>query len=311
MPNRTRTPSASPTLTPASILDPAILGPRLWPERELRGHVGIHAVRRGETTVATRQSHRGSLRLIRPHYLDSGGHLTFTLLNPGGGYFSGDDYRIDVRVGPDASLTLTDQGATSIYKTPGDYCMQEFNIVLDSGAYFEYIPSQLIAFSHATYHQFTRVTMAPDATLVLRDIITPGWSPTHAHFTYDEVRIRTAIYRHNTLLMLDNLLVRPEDGTLGVDSFLYLEDMTHVGTMSVIDARIDSVYVENVRTIIDHTARDLPGHVRAAATLTSGPGFAVRVLGSHTDEIATVLDNVTNHVRAHLRQLGPLSLRKH
>lgn len=35
-------------------------------------------------SAATHQFHRGALRVLRPHYLDASGQVTYTMVNPGG-----------------------------------------------------------------------------------------------------------------------------------------------------------------------------------------------------------------------------------
>jgi urease accessory protein len=295
---------------PAELVDAAPLPTRLWPLRDLRGRLGLDVVVREGRSYVRRQSHSGMLRVIRPHYLDGSGQPCLTMINPGGGYFGGDDYRIDVHVGEGASLLLTDQSATTVYKTPGDYCLQEVNVSLGPGAVLEYLPSQVIPYRDATYHQHTRVAMDPTASFLAAEIITPGWSPDRSLFEYDEVRLRTAISVGGRPALLDNLLVRPGSGSHEADALLFLEGMTHLGTLTAIDARIDDEVLDLVRRTLAERTADSSRPLRAGATRTEGPGLAVRVIGTHTDDIVACLHAVANLLRARWREQGPLRLRK-
>lgn len=295
---------------PAELIDSASLPPRLWDLRDLRGQLGLDVAVQDSRSYVRRQSHSGFLRVIRPHYLDGSGQAFLTMINPGGGYFGGDDYRIDVHLDEDASLLLTDQSATTVYKTPGDYCLQEVNVSLAAGAVLEYLPSQVIPFRDATYHQHLRVSMDPTATFLSTEIITPGWSPDRGQFEYDEVRLRSAISVGGRPVLLDNLLVRPGSHSHEADSLLFLEDMTHLGTLTAIDARIDDEVLALVRQVLAERAAAATQPLRFAATCTGGPGLSVRVIGTHTDDITACLHGVADALRARWRGQGPLQLRK-
>lgn len=301
--------SASTLLT--DLPNKVSLPPRLWPLRELRGQLGLSIVEEEERSYAKRQMHQGYSRVLRPHYMDDSGQVYYTMINPGGGYFGGDDYRIDLQVGENASLLLTDQSATTVYKTPDNYCSQELNVLLEPGAVLEYVPSQLILYRNATFHQYLRVDMAPTASLLLTEIITPGWSPDQGLFQYDEVRLRTAVNVNGAPALLDNLLVRPGRGSLNQDPLLFLEDKTHLGTLTAVDRRIDTHVVLRIREILRAQAEKARTPLQWAATCTDGPGLSVRVLGMHTDDIKPLLHAVINYLRREWRKQEPLVLRKY
>lgn len=295
---------------PDEITEAAALPPRLWEPRPYVGEMGFAIEQRDGRSFAKRQTHKGMSRVVRPHYLDDSGQVYYTMINPGGGFFGGDDYRIDVAVGEDASFLLTDQSATTVYKTPDDYCMQEVNIALAPGAVLEFLPSQLIAYTNATYKQFLRVDMAPTSTLVFADIITPGWAADGTQFTFDEVHVRSAINVDGKPAILDNLRVRPGTGMLTKDSLLFLEDKTHLGTLTAVDRRIDDDTVKAVREEMAVRAADTATEVRWAVSASDAPGLSVRAIGTHTDDIRHVLYAAADLLRAEHRSQGPVRLRK-
>ena len=72
----------------------------------------------------------------------------------------------------------------------------------------------MIAYREASYRQNTHVTVRPSSSLIMAEVITPGWSPDGASFRYEELRLRTEIRGRDPaeaggLLALDNLLIRP------------------------------------------------------------------------------------------------------
>ena len=145
--------------------------------------------------MATHQFHRGALRVLRPHYLDESGQVCYVLVNPGGAYLGADLYVIDVEVADGAKLLLATQSATKIYRTPGSFAEQRMRLRLGEGAQLELAPDQVIAYREASYRQNTHVTVRPSSSLIMAEIVTPGWSPDGASFRYEELRLRTEIRR--------------------------------------------------------------------------------------------------------------------
>lgn len=299
--------SESPTLAEAA--SPQLR--RLHQLREPMGLLRLEIARRGEKSVASHQYHEGALRVMRPHYLDDTGQVYYTIINPGGAYFAGDDYHFQIAVAEDASLLLTGQSATKIYKTPGNYSLQDFDVELGPGAVLEYLPDQLIAYEDATYEQHMRVRMHPSASFLTAEIVTPGWAPDGTLFRYDEIRMRTAVEVGGELAVVDNLLLRPGDGTLSADSLLYLEDQTHFASLLAVDQRIDQALVEELREIMAEHAADYAHPVRHGISLIDGPGLAVRAIGSYTEDLYGLVTMIADELRRRFRGQGPLHLRKY
>lgn len=285
--------------------------PRFHQLREPVGTLDLQIIDQGGQSVAGHRYHQGALRLMRAHYLDDSGQVYYTIINPGGAYFGGDDYHFTVQVEENASLLLTGQSATKVYKTPDDYSLQDFDVELGPGAVFEYIPDQLIAYEDATYSQHMNVRMDPTASLLTAEIVTPGWAPDGSLFKFDEVRMRTAVAVGDELALVDNLLVRPGDGSFTDDSLLFLEDQTHFATLIAVDPRIDADLVKEIRELMAEHQSTYSHKVLDAVTLTDGPGLAVRAIGSYTEDLYSLVTLVANELRRRFRGQGPLELRKY
>lgn len=275
------------------------------PTGELRLGVGL----RGGRTVATGQYHQGALRVIRPHYLDGSGQVCYVVVNPGGGYLGGDTYRLDIEVDEGASLLLTTQSATKVYRTPGRHAQQDTRIRLAAGAALENVPDQLIAYREASYRQRTTVEMDPTASLVLAEVVTSGWSPDGRPFRYDEVRLRTDVHVGGRLAVVDNLLLRP--AATPVDAMLYLGEHTHFGTLLVVDPRVDAQCVAELRAMLEEAAAGAASGVELGISLLDAPGFALRALGRSTEVLNALIAAAVNALRARWSGQGPLDLRKY
>lgn len=284
-------------------------GSGLVQQSSLTGELRLHIERRSGKDVATQQFHQGALRILRPHYLDDTAQVCYTIVNPGGGYLGADQYGVDISIGEAASLLLTTQSATKIYRTPQGQAHSQMRIKLAEDAVLEYLPDQLIAYQDASYGQETIVEMSQSSSLVMFEVITPGWSPEGELFQYENIRLRTEVHVDGVLAVLDNLSVQPSNQNIG--SMLYLQDFTHVGMLLAIDQRINTHMLESLREIAYAVAAQQPEPVHVGISETATAGLSVRTLGYSTESSTAVLMSVVNELRRRLRGQASVQLRKY
>ena len=268
------------------------------------------SLQRGRS-VASHQFHEGALRVLRPHYLDDSGQVCYVVVNPGGAYLGADLFLLDVEVGDSASLLLTTQSATKVYRTPGSFAEQRMTVRLGEGARLEFMPDQLIAYREASYRQRTAVTLRPSSTLVMAEVVTPGWSPDGAAFRYEEVRLRNDLHVETQagtrLLALDNLLIRPPLGD--VTGLGFMEGRSHLGSLVVVDARVDQALADELHALT--TGFDALTGVSLTRTVAGTTGLVLRSLSNSTGELNGLLGACANLLRQRWNGQAPLNLRKH
>ncbi len=272
----------------------------------LAGELAFTFAPRAGRTVATAQRHGGALQTLRPMYLDDSGQVSYLIVNPGGACLRGDRYEIDIALERDARVLLTTQSATKVYRTPGGGAAQDMRLRLGPGAVLEYVPDQLILYRGATYRQDTTIEMHPSASLVMYEIVTPGWSPDGAVFRYDELRMRTRIVRGGELLAVDNLLARPGADGAGLSGIGFMDGRTHLGSLTVVDPRVDAALVDEIADLCGQRPA-----VQAGITALAGPGLVLRCLADETDELRSLFDLVVAHLRAAWTGQAPMNLRKY
>nr|WP_062737066.1 urease accessory protein UreD [Kocuria turfanensis] len=272
------------------------------------GRLALVLAPRGERTVAVRQFHAGALRVLRPHRLDGSGQPCFVVVNPGGGYLGGDRYELDVAVEAAGTALVTTQSATKVYRSPGAPARQDVRIALGPGAVLEYLPDQLIAYEDAEYVQSTTVSMDPSACLVASEVVTPGWAPDGTVFRYRGVALRTEVVMDGTTVVLDNLRLRPaEDAVAGLG---FLEGRTHLGSLLVVDPRVDRALVDQVHELLAAAEQRLP-QLRCGVSELPVPGLVVRALGPGSAELTELLLDVSALLRARWTGQGRVALRKY
>ncbi|GAA1274150.1 urease accessory protein UreD [Arthrobacter pascens] len=262
-------------------------------------------------SIASTQFHQGALRILRPHYLDESGQVCYVMVNPGGAYLGADLYVIDVEVGDGAKLLLTTQSATKIYRTPGSFAEQRMTLRLGEGAQLELAPDQLIAYREASYRQNTLITLTPSSSLVMAEVITPGWSPDGASFRYEELRLRTEIHVEagggTELLALDNLLIRPSLND--VTGMGFMEGRSHLGSLVVVDSRVDQALADELHAL--SAGHDAYTGVSLTASLGGTTGLVLRSLSDSTEELNRLLGACTALLRGQWYGQAPLDLRKY
>jgi urease accessory protein len=275
------------------------------------GELELVVADRGGRSVATHQYHRGALRVLRPHYLDDSGQVCYVLVNPGGACLGADLYVIDVEVGEGAKLLLTTQSATKIYRTPGSFAEQRLRVRLREGAQLELAPDQLIAYREASYRQNTHITVHPTSSLVMSEVITPGWSPDGARFRYEELRLRTEIHVETDdktgLLALDNVLVRPPLGD--VSGMGFMEGFSHLGSLIVVDARVDQALADELHLLA--ASHDAYTGISLTVTMDGITGLVLRALSNSTEELNKLLGGCSALLRQRWHGTAPRDLRKY
>jgi len=275
------------------------------------GRLELDVSSRGGRSVASHQFHEGALRVLRPHYLDDSGQVCYVVVNPGGAYLGADLFLIDVEVQESASLLLTTQSATKVYRTPGSFAEQRMAVRLGEGARLELMPDQLIAYREASYRQRTAVTLRPSSSLVMAEVVTPGWSPDGSAFQYEEVRLRNEIRietdHGSHLLALDNLLIRPP--LHDVTGLGFMEGYSHLGSLVVVDARVDQALADELHGLT--VVREALTGISLTRTVAGTTGLVLRSLSNSTDELNRLLRSCTDLLRERWFGQGPLDLRKH
>lgn len=269
----------------------------------------------GGRSIATSQFHTRALKVVRPHYLDDSGQVYYIIANPGGGYVGGDAYRVCVDVAPGASCLLTDQSAAKVYRTPGDFVVQNIEFTVGDGAVLEYIPDQLILYRDADFRQHLTARVHKDGSLFFSDIITPGWSPEGGTFLYRQARLRNVVYVDDELEVVDNLRLNPLDPEFGVEQYFFLGGRTHVANAVCLDPGVTQELIDDLRTFIADrvtAASAAPAaDMIASISATGRPGFIVRALGNRTEELFQLILAVADLVRSRLRGQGPIRMRQY
>ncbi len=276
----------------------------------IAGRIRLSVARTGRRTTPVRAEGQGVLRLLRPLYLDDSGQLMYVVVNPGGAYF-GEKYHLSVSVGANAHLLVSSQGATRIHRTPDEPAEQLLTCTLGDGSRLEYVPDQTIAYRDADYRQITTVRAAPSAQGFFGEIVTPGWDPKGAPFTYAGIRMRFDVVTgpHERPVCTDNIRIQPSMLGDAINGIGHLEGASHMGSVWILGPHATPAYVDEVRSAVESC-----GIVKAGVTGGERHGVSwllVRALAGSTDELRQMISAVNQLDRATTTGQSTLDLRRY
>jgi urease accessory protein len=234
---------------------------------------------------------------MRPYYLDDSGTAYIYLLSPGGGVVGGDRYSITVTLETGARACMTTASATKIYASPDTMAHQRFDIVLQAGAAFEYLPEQIIPFARSVFRQDMKVRLGPGALAVLAEIVAPGRLARGEAFSYDDYSSGLSVADSGgRLLIRERTRLQPKSWQAGSGLGL-LEGYTYLGTLYVLGECCGAP---------DELADDLHGllanrkHCVGSATALERGGVVVRLLAEDHETLSCALHTVWDQVRRRL-----------
>lgn len=217
------------------------------------------------------------------------------ILSSGGPNVDGDRYELQIKVGTDAFAHLSTGAATKLAGMRYNYASMTQHIVLDEGAYLEFLPEPVIPCRHTRFASDTRLTVHPTATICYAEIFTGGRKH-HAggeHFDYD-------------LLAVNVQGQRPDGEWLFKEKFVSFPSQyapTVIGVMDGYEVWANVVVITpsgNADAIYSATEAFILPDGKLAAGITRLPGacgLLYKVLGHETGPVKRQVRKFCSSVR--------------
>jgi len=132
--------------------------------------------RRGDRTILADLYRRAPLIVHRAIYWDEAMPTMpcIFIISNAGGILQGDRNSISVKLAPHTQAHITTQSATKIHEMDANFASQIQTIVLQEGAYLEYLPDAIIPHKHTRFLAQTRIEIDPSATMLYSEILMAG-----------------------------------------------------------------------------------------------------------------------------------------
>lgn len=260
------------------------------------------------TTRVVRQFQQLPLYVYHPLYVDPGwpGMAFIYMLQAGEGIVQGDRYRLDLDCAPGAAVHVSTQAATKIYRMDANFACQLVRLTADAGAFVEYLPDPVIPFRGARFYQRLCLTVDPEASVILGEILLPGRvarGEAHAYsLYYTDLEARAP---DGALLFADRLRLDPDaapprsPGRLG--SYDVLAAL-YIITRQVSAADLADRLHDRLGTGADVLA--------GISTLPNACGAAMRALGHSSAAVGAAMRLAWNEARLALVGIPAPNLRK-
>lgn len=101
-------------------------------------------------------------------------HIESSQINSGGGVVGGDSLSVIFDVGAGADAVHSTATAERIYRSIGPPARMDIALKLDGGARLDWLPQETILYSGARLHRRFEIDIAPDAHLLMAEIVVFG-----------------------------------------------------------------------------------------------------------------------------------------
>lgn len=101
-------------------------------------------------------------------------HIESSQINSGGGVVGGDTLSIDIDVGAGADAVHSTATAERIYRSIGPPARMDITLNLGGAARLDWLPQETILYSGARLHRRFEVDIAPDARLLMAEMVVFG-----------------------------------------------------------------------------------------------------------------------------------------
>lgn len=173
------------------------------------GVVSVQRIRSKSVVVGAFAS--SPLRLLTPRNHGSAAWLYTATY--GGGLVDGDALDLTVGVGDGASVLLSTQASTKVYRSPSGTRVELDAAVGDDGLLVS-APDPVVCFAGASYSQVQRFDLRGSGGVVIVDWLTSGRRARGERWAFDNYVARLTIHRDGRLLVYDSLALRSADRDL-------------------------------------------------------------------------------------------------
>lgn len=172
-----------------------------------RGCLEVKSVA-GRSVVTTLTSEQ-PLKLLAP---DASSAAWVYQSSYGGGFVGGDDVALEVRVAPEATLFLSSQASSKVYRAAK--ARFGLDVSVEAGATLVYWPDPVACFAGASLEQGLRFRLAQQARLLCVDAYSAGRVARGERWAFSKLDLSLRVERDGQTLLDEGVLLDPRHGPL-------------------------------------------------------------------------------------------------
>jgi urease accessory protein len=226
---------------------------------------------------------------------DKTGPLHLMLMCSSPGILDGDRQTIRVTVEENGRLQLMTQSYQRLFQMKGG-ASQSMEVRLGAGASFCWLPHPCVPHAESIFSGRNTVYLSEGCELIWGEVLTCGRKLRGEVFALSSYHMRTEVYVHERLVLLENVVLRPS--VLPVEAMGQMEGFTHQASLLwVKDGGIDG----NRRTRVDEWLAQAAGAFEGGGGfvygVSEGPmnSLVIRLLGDKAEQLYDCLKGVVNY----------------
>ncbi len=200
----------------------------------------------------------------------------------GGGLLPGDNLRLRLRVGREATLFVGSPAATKIFKSDGRPSRSRMHARIAAGGLLVWGPDPAAPFAGSIFAARQRIVLDPGASLAFVDLLAAGRPARGERWAATRLSSRTVVLRDGAPLVSEALALDPTAGDR-------LASWGCLGTAIIIGPRVAAL----AQAVLGEWSH--PPDSRAALIMTASPlagGALLRCAGPAVENVAAVLHGV-------------------
>jgi urease accessory protein len=247
-----------------------------------RPGTGFLDVARVERRSVVRRAFAASpLRLLTPK--NHGTAAWVYASSYGGGLVGGDDLRLTVKVGPEASVFLSSQASTKVYRSRSRASLQ-LDAEVAAGGQLIVWPDPVICFAGSTYRQQQRVELAGEAGLILVDTLSSGRRTSGERWLFAGYESRLTVRHDGRPILLDALRLSRSEGDLAAR----MGRFDVLSTVVIAGPRWRDAATRAVAAAAERRVERRADMLMAAAPLQQA-GCLLRIAGRSVEQVSGVI----------------------
>lgn len=222
-----------------------------------------------------------------------------------GGLFAGDHLHLHVQAGPGAQVHVSTGAATVVHSMLEQPASQTVTLIAETGALLEYLPMATILFPQARLHSQVKVTLHPDARVMICDAFclhTPQGDAGLPGFYRADLEVRCPA---GTLLAGDRLALTGEGlqrHAPGVNGpFEALATFMLIG---------HDLPVDQLKQILRDVVCNVPDSYAGVSSLPNDCGVSIRIMTTNAVVLRSLLHLAWASIRLHFTGVAPRVRRK-
>ena len=231
----------------------------------------MKAEQKNGRTILTECCFSAPMKIARPFYHDD--FTEVMVMSASAGFLEGDRYDISMSLTEHASLKLTGQSYTKVFRASQYGAVQNMKVTMKNNSTLACLLPPIIPFSGSMFRNQVEIHLECGCQLLLCEIISCGRIGMGERFAWKKLQTRTIVYQDDIPVFLDSQMLLPHHNSCSGIGFF--EGHTHIGTIYTYGAE-DAV---------------LPDQFIASKT-RAAKGMCIRILADSTEEILSCLSKI-------------------